>query len=93
MNSAFGRFVALALLITGALLPVLGQTTHQPFLQDVAALAEAQAAAAAQAAAQAQAVAASAQRLLEGLNVAPFLTAASAASADAQAAAQAVAQA
>jgi hypothetical protein len=37
MNSAFGRFVALALLITGALLPVLGQTTHQPFLPDVAA--------------------------------------------------------
>lgn len=55
MNSAFGRFVALALLITGALLPVLGQTTHQPFLQDVAALAEAQAAAAALAAAQAEA--------------------------------------
>lgn len=55
MNSAFGRFVALALLITGALLPVLGQTTHQPFLPDVAALAEAQAAAAALAAAQAEA--------------------------------------
>ncbi len=55
MNSAFGRFVALALLITGALLPVLGQTTHQPFLQDVAALAEAQAATAALAAAQAEA--------------------------------------
>ncbi len=86
-----GTFLVVACLLAGTFVPTLGQTTHQPFLADVAALAKAQAAALA--AAQAQTVATAAQKLLDGLSVATLLSQASAASAEAQAEAQAVARA
>ncbi len=49
MQRRAGRFLPWVALWAGLVLPVFGQTTHQPFLGDVAALARAQAQAAAQA--------------------------------------------